>query len=82
MNIRKAITLTDQQDRWIKAQATAGNFDDGGYIREPIRRDQEQYPVSCIRCRPYARSLRKTRDFLAETGCGSNSLPVRISHTR
>ena len=42
-NIRKAITLTDQQDRWIKAQATAGNFDDGGYIREPIRRDQEQY---------------------------------------
>ena len=29
-NIRKAITLTDQQDRWIKAQATAGNFDDGG----------------------------------------------------
>ena len=42
-NIRKAITLTDQQDRWTKAQATAGNFDDGGYIREPIRCDQEQY---------------------------------------
>ena len=31
---------------------------------------------------PYARSLRKTRDFLSETGCGSSSLPVRISHTR
>ena len=43
-NIRKTITLTDQQDRWIKAQATAGNFsDDGACIREPIRRDQEQY---------------------------------------
>ena len=43
-NIRKTITLTDQQDRWIKAQATAGNFsDDGECIREPIRRDQEQY---------------------------------------
>ena len=42
-NIRKTITLTDQQDRWTKAQTTAGNFDDGGYIREPIRRDQEQY---------------------------------------
>ncbi len=43
-NIRKTITPTDQQDRWIKAQATAGNFsDDGECIREPIRRDQEQY---------------------------------------
>ena len=43
-NMRKTITLTDQQDRWIKAQATAGNFtDDGEYIRELIRRDQEQY---------------------------------------
>ena len=43
-NIRKTITLTDQQDQWIKAQATAGNFaDDGEYIRELIRRDQEQH---------------------------------------
>ena len=31
---------------------------------------------------PYARSLRKIRGFPAEAGCGSNSLPVRISHTR
>ena len=45
-NIRKTITLTDQQDRWIKAQATAGNFsDDGEYIRELIRRDQEQHQI-------------------------------------
>ena len=42
-NIRKTITLTDQQDQWIKAQATAGNFsDDSEYIRELIRRDQEE----------------------------------------
>ena len=34
-NIRKIITLTDQQDQWIKAQTTAGNFaDDSEYIRE------------------------------------------------
>ena len=30
----------------------------------------------------HTHSLRKIRGFLAETGCGSNSLPVRISHTR
>ena len=30
----------------------------------------------------YARSLRKTREFPAETGCGSSSLPVGTSHTR
>ena len=42
-NIRKTITLTDQQDQWIKTQATAGNFaDDSEYIRELIRRDQEE----------------------------------------
>lgn len=40
-NLRKIITSTDQQDQWIKARATAGNFaDDSEYIRELIRRDQ------------------------------------------
>ena len=43
-NVRKTITLTDQQDQWIKAQAAAGNFaDDREYILELIRHDQEQY---------------------------------------
>ena len=43
-NTRKTITLTDQQDQWIEAQAAAGDFaDDGEYVREPIRRDQEYY---------------------------------------
>ena len=43
-NIRKTITLTDRQDQWIKAQAAAGNFTgDSEYIRELIRRDQEQH---------------------------------------
>ena len=38
---RKTITLTDQQDNWIKAQIAAGEFtNDSEYIRDLIRRDQ------------------------------------------
>ena len=41
--VRKTITLTDQQDRWIKARIAAGGFtNDSEYIRDLIRRDQEQ----------------------------------------
>jgi antitoxin ParD1/3/4 len=40
---RKTITVTEQQDRWIKAQIAAGDFtNDSEYIRDLIRRDQEQ----------------------------------------
>lgn len=39
---RKTITVTDQQDRWIKAQIERGGFtNDSEYIRDLIRRDQE-----------------------------------------
>jgi antitoxin ParD1/3/4 len=38
---RKTITVTDQQDEWIKAQIEAGGFtNDSEYIRDLIRRDQ------------------------------------------
>lgn len=38
---RKTITVTDQQDKWIKAQIAAGEFtNDSEYIRDLIRRDQ------------------------------------------
>ena len=38
---RKTITVTDQQNNWIKAQITAGDFtNDSEYIRDLIRRDQ------------------------------------------
>ena len=38
---RKTITVTDQQDNWIKTQIAAGQFtDDSEYIRDLIRRDQ------------------------------------------
>ena len=41
--IRKTITLTDKQDQWIKAQIAAGGFtNDSEYIRDLVRRDQEQ----------------------------------------
>ncbi len=38
---RKTITVTDQQDSWIKVQVAAGEFtNDSEYIRDLIRRDQ------------------------------------------
>lgn len=41
--IRKTITLTDKQDQWIKTQISAGSFtNDSEYIRDLVRRDQEQ----------------------------------------
>ncbi|MBK6638652.1 MAG: type II toxin-antitoxin system ParD family antitoxin [Rhodocyclaceae bacterium] len=41
--VRKTITLTDQQDNWIKAQIQAGHYtNDSEYIRDLIRREQER----------------------------------------
>ena len=41
--VRKTVTLTDQQDRWIKGRTAAGDFaSDSEYIRDLIRRDQEE----------------------------------------
>lgn len=38
---RKTITLTEQQDDWVKAQIKSGHFgNDSEYIRVLIRRDQ------------------------------------------
>jgi antitoxin ParD1/3/4 len=41
--VRKTITLTDQQDHWIKAQIQAGHYtNDSEYLRDLIRREQER----------------------------------------
>lgn len=41
--MRKAITLTDRQDAWIKAQLDAGDYtSDRRYSRDLIRREQER----------------------------------------
>ncbi|MCC5854081.1 MAG: type II toxin-antitoxin system ParD family antitoxin [Idiomarina sp.] len=38
---RKTITLTEQQDDWVKDQVQTGHFgNDSEYIRHLIRRDQ------------------------------------------
>lgn len=39
--IRKTLTFTDQQDKWIKAQIEAGEFtNESEYVRHLIRSDQ------------------------------------------
>jgi antitoxin ParD1/3/4 len=48
---RKTITITDNQDHWIKSQINAGEFtNDSEYIRDLIRRDQiSQADIEVIR---------------------------------
>ncbi len=48
---RKTITVTSQQNNWIKAQVAAGTFtNDSEYIRDLIRRDQtSQADIDAIR---------------------------------
>ncbi len=39
--IRKTITFTEKQDRWIKSRISAGEFtNDSEYLRDLVRRDQ------------------------------------------
>ena len=47
---RKTITVTDQQDQWIKAQIDAGDFtNDSEYIRDLIRRDQDNAKFQALK---------------------------------
>lgn len=40
--VRKTITVTEQQDHWVKSRIADGGFtNDSEYIRALIRRDQE-----------------------------------------
>jgi antitoxin ParD1/3/4 len=44
MTTRKTITVSDQQDDWIKARIGSGAYtNDSEYIRDLIRRDQERH---------------------------------------
>ena len=41
--VRKTITITDQQDAWVKSQIETGNYtNDSEIIRDLIRREQER----------------------------------------
>ncbi|MEM1132934.1 MAG: type II toxin-antitoxin system ParD family antitoxin [Pseudomonadota bacterium] len=43
MTTRKTITVTVQQDEWIKSQIVSGAYtNDSEYIRDLIRHDQER----------------------------------------
>lgn len=43
VTVRKTITLTDQQDRWVKAQIADGHYThESALIRDLIRREQER----------------------------------------
>ncbi len=40
---RKTITLTEQQNNWVKSQISNGNYtNDSEYFRDLVRRDQRQ----------------------------------------
>lgn len=39
--VRKTVTFTEQQDKWIKAQIEAGEYtNDSEYLRDLVRQDQ------------------------------------------
>lgn len=52
--VRKTITLTREQDEWIKAQIAAGRYtNDSECIRDLIRREQEHAAeIEAMRAKP------------------------------
>ena len=66
---RKAITLTKQQNDWVKGQIESGQFgNDSEYIRHLIRRDQQAQE-----------RLATLRQALAEGESSGESKPLDIS---
>ncbi|GGX72243.1 type II toxin-antitoxin system ParD family antitoxin [Saccharospirillum salsuginis] len=66
--IRKTITLTQQQDEWIKSKIVAGQFtNDSEYIRDLVRRDQERNnDIEAIRAALIEAESRETSHRTAE----------------
>ena len=66
--IRKTVTFTEQQDKWIKAQIEAGEFtNDSEYLRNLVRRDQANNAKF--------NSLKSKLIEGLESGVGTKSLP-------
>lgn len=66
---RKTITLTEQQNDWVKAQIESGHFgNDSEYIRDLIRRDQQA-----------KQRLAMLREALVEGESSGNPKPLDIS---
>ncbi len=66
--IRKTVTFTEQQDKWIKAQIEAGEFtNDSEYLRNLVRLDQANNAKF--------HSLKSKLVEGLESGVGTKSLP-------
>ncbi|MEL7980178.1 type II toxin-antitoxin system ParD family antitoxin [Halomonas sp. ATBC28] len=66
---RKTITLTEQQNDWVKAQIESGHYgNDSEYIRDLIRRDQQA-----------KQRLAMLRQALVEGESSGNPKPLDIS---
>ena len=66
--VRKTVTFTEQQDKWIKAQIEAGEYtNDSEYLRNLVRQDQ-------INNTKY-RSLKTKIIEGLESGVSNKSLP-------
>lgn len=66
---RKTITLTEQQNDWVKVQIESGHFgNDSEYIRDLIRRDQQA-----------KERLATLRQALAEGESSGKPKPLNIS---
>lgn len=70
---RKTITVTEQQDFWIKDQVASGNYgNDSEYLRDLIRKDQayknkvEALRVALIEGEESGVSKHKLPDILAK----------------
>ena len=67
--IRKTITFTEQQDKWIKAQIKAGEFtNDSEYLRNLVRQDQANNAKFSLLKNKLIEGL--------ESGVGTKSLPA------
>jgi antitoxin ParD1/3/4 len=66
--VRKTVTFTEQQDKWIKAQIEAGEFtNDSEYLRNLVRLDQANNAKF--------HSLKTKLIEGLESGVGTKSLP-------
>jgi len=66
--VRKTVTFTEQQDKWIKAQIKAGKYtNDSEYLRSLVRQDQASSGKF------YSLKVKLTEGI--ESGVSSKSLP-------
>tara|TARA_Y100000815_G_scaffold238333_1_gene232593 strand:- start:3214 stop:3471 length:258 start_codon:yes stop_codon:yes gene_type:complete len=66
--VRKTVTFTEKQDKWIKAQIEAGEFtNDSEYLRNLVRQDQANHAKFL--------ALKSKLDEGFASGAGTKTLP-------